>query len=268
VRLFSILGAVLVAGAAASLSACGGGSDSSSVPAVTSKGVEYAYDMPSSIEGGLTKIDYVNAGSDYHEWALAKIDPGHTAADVKAYLDKAGPNSQPPPWVTDVGGVGVMSPGQQIGVTRDLQPGSYAFICFLPGPGGKPHYALGMFKGFDVEGDSGADPPETDGSITATAKGFPVSKLASGEQTIALRNDAKQPVGFSLFEQKPGHQLQELRSFFRQGDLSKEAPAILLGGLQKIPPGQSYYLDVDLKSGRQYLVIDPEKNLFKIFAPQ
>src|SRR4029453_3225853 len=222
VRLFSILGAVLVAGAAASLSACGGGAAPGSVPPVTSKGVESPYDMPSSIEGGLTKIDYANAGSDYHEWALAKIDPGHTAADLKAYLAKAGPHPPPPPWVAGGGGVGVMSPGQQIGVTRDLQPGSYAFICFLPGPGGKPHYALGMFKGFDVSGDSGADAPQTAGSNTGTAKGFQVSKLASGEQTIARRNDIKQPVGFSLFEQKPGHQLQELRSFFQQGDLSKE----------------------------------------------
>jgi hypothetical protein len=185
---------LLFAVAAAALSACGGGDDSSSgsgASSITSKGVEYAYEMPSTVPGGLTRIDYVNAGSQYHEWALAKIAPGHTAADVRAYLDKKGPNAPPPPWVRDVGGVGVMSPGQRIGITRDLQHGHYAFICFLPGPGGKPHYSLGMFKGFTVTGDSGAKPPKTDGSITASASGFEVSFLQPGEQTIELRNDAK-----------------------------------------------------------------------------
>ena len=261
----AVLAAVL---AAAVLSACGGGGDSSSSGSatITSKGVEYAYEMPSTVPGGLTRIDYENAGSQYHEWALAKIGAGHTVGDVKAYLDKVGPNSAPPPWVKDVGGVGVMSPGQQIGITRDLKPGSYAFICFLPGPGGKPHYALGMIKGFKVQGDSGAKPPKTDGTITARDSGFEVSFLTPGQRTIELRNDAKKPFGFSLFEQKPGHQLTELRAFFKSGDLSKQAPAILLGGVQSIPPGQSYYLDIDLKPGRQYLVIDPEKNAFKIFS--
>ena len=264
---------LLVPAAAAALSACGGSDDSSSgsgaSSTITSKGVEYAYEMPSTIPGGLTRIDYVNAGSQYHEWALAKIAPGHTAADVRAYLDRKGPNAAPPPWVQDVGGVGVMSPGQRIGITRDLQQGHYAFICFLPGPGGKkPHYSLGMFKGFTVTGDSGAKPPKTDGTITASASGFEVSFLQPGEQTIELRNDAKKPFGFSLFEQKPGHQLTELRAFFKSGDLSKEAPAILLGGVQKIPPGQSYYLNLDIQPGRQYLVIDPEKNVFKIFSAE
>ena len=259
----------LAACAALSLAACGGGgggSGSSGSETVTSKGVDYAYDMPSTVPGGLTRIDYVNGGAQYHEWALAQIKPGHTATDLKAYLDKHGGNGAPPPWVNDVGGVGVMSPGQRIGITRDLKPGHYAFICFLPGPGGKPHYALGMFKGFTVQGDSGAKPPKTDGTITATDSGFTVSFLTPGEQTIGLRNATKKPFGFSLFEQKPGHQLTELRAWFKQGNLNKQAPAILLGGLQKVPPGQTYYLDIDLQPGRQYLVIDPEKNVFKIFS--
>jgi len=263
-----VLVLMLVAAAAAALPACGGGgsSDSGGPAVITSKGVEYAYDMPSTVPGGLTRIDYVNAGSQYHEWALAKIEPGHTAADVRAYLDKHGPNGPPPPWVKDVGGVGVMSPGQQIGITRDLKQGHYAFICFLPGPGGKPHYKLGMFKGFTVTGDSGAKPPKVDGAITANDSGFTVGFLQPGEQTIELRNDAKTPFGFNLFEQKPGHSLTELRAFFKSGDLSKQAPALLLGGVQSIPPGQSYYLNIDIKPGRQYLVIDPEKNAFKVFS--
>jgi hypothetical protein len=260
-----------LAAVAAALSACGGGDDSGSggePSSITSKGVDFAYDMPSKISGGLTKIEYVNAGKQFHEWALARIKPGHTAAEVRQYLDKKGPNAPPPPWVTDVGGVGVMSPGQRIGITRDLKPGSYAFICFLPGPGGKPHYALGMFKGFQVQGNSGAKPPKVDGTITAKGSGFEISFLKPGEQTIELRNDSKTPFGFSLFEQKPGHQLTELRAFFKSGNLNKQPPAIFLGGAQSIPPGQSYYLDLNIQPGRQYLVIDPEKNVYKIFSAE
>jgi hypothetical protein len=65
--------------AAAAFSGCGGGGDDSgsggAAGPITSKGVEYAYQMPSTVPGGLSTINYVNAGSQYHEWALAKIKP-------------------------------------------------------------------------------------------------------------------------------------------------------------------------------------------------
>ena len=32
----------------------------------------------------------------------------------------------------------------------DLRPGNYVALCFLPGPGGAPHMAMGMLQQFTV----------------------------------------------------------------------------------------------------------------------
>ena len=33
---------------------------------------------------------------------------------------------------------------------EDLEPGTYALVCFIPGPGGEAHYELGMKTTFTV----------------------------------------------------------------------------------------------------------------------
>jgi hypothetical protein len=150
-----------------------------------------------------------------------------------------------------------MSPGTEIGITRDLQSGNYAFICFIRAPNGKPHYQLGMLKGFEVSGDSGNDVPDTDGSITATDTKFEVSALSAGDQTIELKNAASKPREFNLFELKPGKAVSDLRAWYANGQKG-EPPATLLGALQSIPSGETDYLDLNVVAGRTYLVIDPE----------
>jgi hypothetical protein len=257
--------AVLAVVPALFVTACGGDDDES---AATVKGVEYAFEMPETVEGGLVRMNFENAGAIPHEYALGRINESRTVEDLRAYLEETGGREGPPPWAEDVGGVGVMSAGTEIGITRDLEPGTYAFLCFLPTSDGKTtHLEEGMFQGFEVEGESGAEPPETDGSITATGKAFEVSELSGGPQTIELRNGAERPTGFQLFGLEPGQDPKDvepaLQKWFRSG-FEGEAPATLYGTVQFVPPGESYYLDIDLESGQTYLIIDPEAGLQEV----
>jgi hypothetical protein len=245
---------------AALLAACGGGD---SPEEVTVKGLEYAYEMPAKVDGGLTTMTFANTGGLPHEFSLGKLGAGKTEKDVKDFVAK-GDGGEPPSWLTDVGGVSGLSPGTEIGITRNLAPGNYAFICFLPTSKGELHAKLGMIKGFTVGEDAGAKPPKADSTITVTDGAYEIPPLKGGQQTIELKNSGKKPHGFNLLTLEAGKTVDDIDSWFESG-LKGKPPATLYGTVQQVPPGESNYLDIDLKSGVEYLMLD-EGNLQKTFT--
>lgn len=257
-RLISIAGAIGIALAAGG---CGGDGN----PGPTSKAVDFAYDMPGETKGGLTTMGFANAGAEPHEWALAQLSDGKTVENVERYLDNAGSDAPPPPWAKDVGGISAMTPGTEITVTRNLTAGNYAFICFLPGPGGKPHYKLGMIKGFQVTGSTDATPPTVDGSIVATAdKAYVVTSLRTGHQKIELKNIDRKPRPFTIASYKPGKDMEDLRKWARRG-FTGTAPADLYGSMQQVLPGEAAYLDMEIEPGKTYVVVDLDSGVRQAF---
>lgn len=245
--------AIVLGLAAAAMAAAGcGGDEESNVLDV--RGVEYAFDMPSEGEGGVVTFDISNPGAEPHEFALGRLADGRDLADVEAYL-KTGAQG-PPSWFTDVGGVPVLSPGGEIGITRDLEPGKYVFLCFIPTPKGVPHVNLGMLEDFDLEGDSGREPPEADAVISATENGYEFGTIEAGSQTIQLRNDDDREREFFLVALEPGRNLRDLDRYFEGGEAGGEPPATFLGGMQTIPRGTSVYMDVELEGGVEYTLAD------------
>lgn len=239
--------------------------------AVTVDGVDYAFDMPDHVKGGLVSMDFTNSGRELHEYALARLDPGKTLADVNRVLASG---KEPPGWVEDIGGVPVLTPGARVRITRELRSGTYLFLCFIPSPGGKPHYELGMEKVFEVAGDTGADAPQTDGVIVAGEKSFKVPPIDAGRQTLELRNDAGEPREFSLAGLRPGRTERDAQQFFaplEQGRgfrIEGKPPLELLGAMQSIPPGTSVYLTVDFKPGWLYRIADEENRIEARFTPK
>lgn len=57
-----------------------------------------------------------------------------------------------------------MSPGESVELTvPNLQPGTYALVCFIPGEGeGTPHFAQGMVGQLDVVAGQAPAPPTAD----------------------------------------------------------------------------------------------------------
>jgi len=235
---------------AVAVAGCGGGEK---VEAVDVQGDEYAFVMPDEAEAGVVRFDIANTGKELHEFALGRLDAGRTLTDVKEYL--ASGNEDSPDWFSDVGGVPVLSPGEKLGLTRELDAGTYVFLCFLPSPNGKPHVALGMLKSFELKGDSSAKLPDADAVILANGKGYDVPPLSPGEQTIELKNADSKEREFFLFTFKPGKQMDDLDPFFEGGEQG-EPPARFHGVMQTIPAGTSVFIDIDLKAGVEYTLAE------------
>lgn len=230
---------------------CGGESE---VDVIDVQGSEYAYLMAEEAEAGVVKLTISNVGQEFHEYALGRLDEGKTIDDVRALLESG--QEDPPEWFRDVGGVPLLSPGEELGLTRELEAGTYVFLCFLPSPKGVPHVTLGMLKSFELTGDSGADLPDPDAVISANDAGYEIPALDAGQQTLELRNADDREREFFLIALKPGMQLDDLESFFEESEAQGTPPAQFYGAMQTIPAGTSVFIDIDLQAGVEYTLAD------------
>jgi plastocyanin len=213
---------------------------------------EYAFDVPSEVQGGVVTMTFANVGGLPHEFALARIEEGKTEADVAAVVESP---QEPPDWMQDVAGVPGLSPGESVTVTRTLEPGTYVFLCFFPDPEGTPHASLGMHEVFTIAGDTGAALPEPDATITATDAGLQVPTFSPGEQTVEFENGGTEPHELFLAAFASGKGVDDVDRWFESG-FQGEPPATFLGGMQTIPAGESVFLTIDLESGVEYTALD------------
>jgi uncharacterized cupredoxin-like copper-binding protein len=91
--------------------------------------------LPESVAAGETVFDFVNAGSELHEFILVRLPDGMS-------LEEAFEMEDPP--IIGVGGSGPFEPGVRQQMRIDLAEGTYVFLCFLPNPEGIPHIEFGM----------------------------------------------------------------------------------------------------------------------------
>lgn len=89
-----------------------------------------------------------NAGPSPHEASLFKIDA--SLEELEKYLQK--PKGPPPGGEPEaLGGAGAVMPGDPMFLPLDLDPGTYAFVCFVPDQKtGKIHFELGMATPFEL----------------------------------------------------------------------------------------------------------------------
>jgi hypothetical protein len=236
-----------------------GGTSPTSSPKATTVEVgatEYSFDVPEEVPGGVVRMRFTNTGGLPHEFAFARIEEGKTEEDVRAVIESGG---EPPDWAEDIAGVPGLSPGEAITVTRTLEPGSYAFLCFFPDPEGTPHAALGMYEVFTISGDTGLTAPEPDATITATDDGLQVPALSAGEQTVQFLNDGTKPHELFLATFAPGKGVNDVDGWI-EGGYQGEPPVTFLGGMQTIPSGESVFLTIDLGQGVKYTAVDFSTN--------
>lgn len=231
--------------------------------------VDYAFAMPNVVKGGVVAMRFRNRGKEPHEFAFGRIDAGHTLAQAL----RATEQGKDVTWVRDLGGPGILTPGADLTITRNLAPGTYFFLCGVPNTKGVSHSKLGMVRSFTVSGDSGAQLPKPDAVITAGKKRFVVPQLGAGRQTIELRNRSGAGRGFMLATINPGKTEADVgrwtKAIESTGKLPKgPLPMTLLGAMQTIPSGTSVYLTVTLESGRSYHLSDDESGIQADFTPK
>jgi len=230
---------------------CGGSGNGTAEPA-TVEGSEYAYVMPDEIDGGVVSMRFRNTGKEPHEFALIRIGGGHTIDETIRDLFA---NDGKVPYVTDIGGVPLLSPGEEITITRRLEPGTHGLLCFFPSPDGKPHLDLGMKREFQVTGESGTTMPTPDAVITATADGYSVPEIEAGTRTIELRNESGKEPSWLLGILQPGSTTKDFEAWI-EGGQKGEAPARIVGAMQSFPSGQSIFVTLDLEEGTTYRLED------------
>jgi hypothetical protein len=109
---------------------------------------EFHFDLPKGFDGS-GPVVVVNKGKSVHEAVIARLADGKTVADVVDYESLPYPRKSAAPY-TLVTGTTFVSPGEHARLDLDLPAGEYAWLCFLPGPKGSPHLALGMVHPFTV----------------------------------------------------------------------------------------------------------------------
>ncbi len=99
---------------------------------------------------------FTNSGSQAHHMVLFRTPMLLAQEDVTAMVDAfmSATPTPPPSWWNEsvwVGYAAIMSPGQSILTEYDLDPGTYAALCFIADPEtGMPHLMEGMAQAFTV----------------------------------------------------------------------------------------------------------------------
>lgn len=97
-------------------------------------------------------LRFVNRSEDNHFISMARLLPGKTVADFKAWVDGGGQTA--PPIDESAPGIdtGVVSPGHRMAFRYHVPKGHYILTCFWPDAdmGGMPHAFMGMYRQLNV----------------------------------------------------------------------------------------------------------------------
>jgi hypothetical protein len=111
--------------------------------------VDFAFGVPAQIAAGPQVWHIENFGDQWHHAIIFQVDEGTTTLDARNTLM----SSEGPPPYMPIWGWHPTGAGTQSWVTIDLEPGTYAVVCFLPDLNGdfSSHLAHGMIQVFVVE---------------------------------------------------------------------------------------------------------------------
>jgi hypothetical protein len=245
------VGALIVAALLASLAlvaASGLGSEHAATQQLTvtlAKGKTTVGDT-STLVSGLTRVTARNTGSKPANFALVRIKPGKTFADLQAALNRS-PDVPEGTTATLTSFFGV-APGRTFVTTLDLPPGDY--VVTQP-PDGK---GLGPAAQFSLpDGSAGGSPPATTGTVMLYDYGIRAPAALSGRGTLKINNVGANYHFVMALKLGPGvtsgSVIKELRARTFQGKGVQFIPIIGV-----VNPGSINYVPVRLRPGDYVLV--------------
>lgn len=241
---------------------------------------DFNFIVADEISSGWNTFEFTNTGHAEHFFLLDLLPDSITFSqfitDVGHQFDmvfdsiKAGKSREEaigmlveriPQWyftsVKQMGGTGIISPGESATVTLDLIPGNYVIECYIKEKG-VFHTALGMARPITVtEEKSSTIPPKENYKITITNFKYQTTgELKSGENTIAVNFKEHPEVGLGndvhLVRLEEDTNLDEViywMDWMNIEGLESPAPVKFLGGAQEMPVGNTAYFTVNLEPG-------------------
>jgi plastocyanin len=112
---------------------------------------DFAFVGLNELDAGEHTISVTNTGPQPHEATLVELADGIEIGDLIPMFTSTEPPTGPPPF-TSVGGLTAIMPNTSATIDVDVEPGNYAWLCFVPDPAsGQPHAALGMIAALTVQ---------------------------------------------------------------------------------------------------------------------
>lgn len=214
-------------------------------------GEDFKFDAPDVLPAGLTEFRFLNKGPALHHMALLKLTGGKTVDDLISALGKPG---RLPTWAKEVGGPNAPAPGGEANATLMLEPGNYAYICFVD-TDGPPHFTKGMVKPLRVVPAKGPSGPKPKADVTATLLDYSFklsSPVRAGKRTIRVHNAGPQHHEVQLVQLAPGASLGDFMKWLQK--MEGPPPGKPLGGIAGIESGMSEYFTADFVPGSYALI--------------
>ena len=221
------------------------------IVAVTAR--DFAFEAPAQTPAGAVTLHLENHGKEVHQAQLVRLEDGKTAQDLAAAMKNHGP---PPSWMKFVGGPNAAAPGHKVSATSVLEPGQYAYLCFIPSPDGIMHAAKGMVRPFEViAAPQGAATalPETDVTIKLVDFDFQSSKpLTAGKLRIMVENAGPQAHEIVMVKLAPGKSIEDFAIWAQS--MKGPPPSVPVGGVGVLEKGMRATFTADLTAGNYGLI--------------
>jgi hypothetical protein len=239
------------------------------IPEVDITGLDFSFEAPASIEGGVTQINFTNASQvEDHQAQLVRLNEGVTYEDFTAALETAETDADVQDISTFAGGPG-NGPGLASSNILDLEVGQYALLCFIPSVSdGVPHFAKGMVQPLEVT-ESMTEPavemPAGDAVIGLSDFAFDApDTIPAGEISLDAVNNGPQSHELALAQLAEGFTVEDLLALFAGEGAppeSGEPPFIFYGQVAVLSNGLSGQASFNLQAGTYTLlcfVTDPD----------
>ncbi|WP_158726374.1 hypothetical protein [Tomitella fengzijianii] len=199
-----------------------------------------------------------------HQAQLLKLHPGVTVQQFTDALATPAGVGAVAPLADFAGGPNAVMPGDESSVVLHLDPGStYMVICQIPGPGGKPHYALGMIAHFTTAATAQSDGwPKTDATVKMTDFKFSEPSSIDWNKPITVVNDGDQPHELAVLAPADGKTMDDVRAALSapEGAAQGAPPYETYGGVAAAAPDVQQQTTLELDAGDYLLVcfvVDP-----------
>jgi hypothetical protein len=228
-------------------------------PVVTIIATDYAYEAPDTVPAGFNVFRIVNHGDQAHAATIVRLEAGKTLSDyIEAYREANRTRGARPAWAKFRGGPVAFMRGEG-DATLYLEPGNYAWVCFVPDPDGVSHLLKhNQAHAFVVRPRTGDTPapsaPEPSVSLRMLDYSFQLSApLKAGRQVIRVDNVGADPHHVLLFKLTPGKTIQDFQAWLQE-HMQGEAPSTFVGAMGELSTGADAYFEADLSAGEYVLV--------------
>ncbi len=227
--------------------------DSSYIVDVTA--VDYAFGMPTEIPSGWVTFRMKNMGKEEHLGIVEKY-PDSLGYDgliamISNALEEDGMEGFYPLLELregQFGGPAMLSPNLTGETTVFLEPGLYAFTCWVKTPEGDLHLQKGMIRPFKITNEeTGADKPT--GTVDITMSDFAINiedSIAAGDHIFNVNFENPHNVHMAKLEE--GDDLEELKQWMTH--VTAPSPFRFIGGAEQAPEGMSSTFKATLEPGR------------------